>query len=126
SEFSVTLGTSFHRYTRHCEVLLLSRFAPSQGLVALCQTFVRRCHGGNCQHCFCTGGGSWPHRRCWIARPPLGWRWPARLVATGRGVFQGPRQARVLLHPPRLWSRNKIAAVGSPAQFPGRGCVPAV
>src|SRR6516165_3434164 len=40
--FSVTLSTSFHRYTR--AVLFLSRFAHSQGLVALCQTFVLRCH----------------------------------------------------------------------------------
>jgi hypothetical protein len=23
-----------------------------------------------------------PHRRCWLARPDLSWRWPSRLVAT--------------------------------------------
>jgi hypothetical protein len=27
---------------------LLSRFAPRAGFVALRQTFVLRCHGGNC------------------------------------------------------------------------------
>jgi hypothetical protein len=42
----VTLGTSFHRYTRSFAVPFLSRLAPSQGLVALRQTLVRRCHGG--------------------------------------------------------------------------------
>jgi hypothetical protein len=42
----VTLGTSFHRYTRSFAVPFLSRLARSRGLVALRQTLVRRCHHG--------------------------------------------------------------------------------
>ena len=45
------MGASFHRYAVSLVVLFISRFAQSQRLVNLRQTFVRGCHGGDC---FCT------------------------------------------------------------------------
>src|SRR5215471_13383855 len=38
------IGHIFSSLYPSLAVLFLSRFAPSQGLVALCQTFVLRCH----------------------------------------------------------------------------------
>src|SRR6516165_12703671 len=40
------IGHIFSSLYPSLAVLFLSRFAPSQGLVALRQTFVRRCHAG--------------------------------------------------------------------------------